>query len=293
MIRVAVTIAGGDRDCSSAVCTCGEAAGVIPPATYMWTGNERGILAGAGFARVDKRAAGRGDVAWRVGHTEIVLGRGMVGGARIDEVGGTHGPAPGDQTGREFAMGPWDPGAWDECWRYVGPATVAGIPVNEVMAQVMEHMIAHDESHGYSQDHRDGDGTRETVWIAWAGTPGPEPLVEDGWLGATSVARWQGEVGTTPDGEIWGQWSPNRWRYPAITCPIRYDAGTGSALVRAVQRRIGLEPDGVIGYWTVGTLQEWLDRRGHYIGAAGVDHVLGNATARAVQESINAGEWAA
>lgn len=293
MIRVAVTIAGGDRDCSSAVCTCGEAAGVIPPATYMWTGNERGILAGAGFARVDKWAAARGDVAWRVGHTEIVLGRGMVGGARIDEVGGTHGPTAGDQTGREFAMGPWDPGAWDECWRYVGTRTVGDIPIGEAMAQVMEHMIAHDESHGYSQDHRDGDGTRETVWLAWGGFPGVPAIEVDGWLGPRTIARWQDDMRTPHDGEIWGQWAPNRWRYPAITCPVRYDNGTGSALVRAVQEIIGLEPDGVIGYWFVGTLQEWLERRGHDIGPAGVDHILGNATARAVQESINAGEWAA
>lgn len=292
MIRVAVKIKGGDRDCSSAVCECGEVAGVIPPATHMWTGNERGILAGAGFVRVSKWAARRGDVAWRTGHTEIVLGRGMVGGARIDEVGGTHGPREGDQTGREVAQGPWDPDKWDECWRYVGTKTVAGIPVGEAMAQVMEHLIVHAE-HGYSQDHRDGDGTLETVWLAWGGPEEPEPLDVDGWLGAVTITRWQGDVGTVPDGEIWGQWAPNRWRYPAITCPVRYDNGTGSALVRAVQEIIGLEPDGVIGYWFVGTLQDWLDRRGHDIGPAGVDHILGNATARAVQESINAGEWAA
>lgn len=292
MIRVAVTIAGGDRDCSSAVGTCGEAAGVLVPGTYVWTGNERGVLMGAGFKRVDKWAARRGDVAWRTGHTEIVLGGGMVGGARIDEVGGTHGPAKGDQTGREVAQGPWDPSAWDEVWRYAGPRTVGGIPVGEAMAQVMEHMIVHDEAHGYSQDNRTGDGTREVVWLAWSGS-GREPLDVDGWLGRVTIGRWQEDVGTPADCEIWGQWRPNAWRYPAITCPVRYDEGTGSALVREVQRRVGVDPDGVIGYQLVGGLQEWLVRKGHDIGPAGVDHVLGNGTARAVQESINAGEWAA
>lgn len=290
MIRVAVTIAGGDRDCSSAVCECGEVAGVIPAGTYMWTGNERGILAGAGFARVSKWAARRGDVAWRTGHTELVLGRGMVGGARIDEVGGTHGPTPGDQTGRELAQGPWDPDAWDECWRYAGTRTVAGIPVGEAMAQVMEHLIVH-AAHGYSQDHRDGDGKRETIWLAWGGPEEPEPLAVDGWLGPTSVAYMQAAMGTPSDGEIWGQWAPNRWRYPCVTCPVRYDSGTGSELVRAMQRRLGIDPDGVMGYEFVGAVQGWLIDRGHDIGPAGVDHVMGTATGAALQESFNAGEW--
>ena len=224
MIRVAVKIKGGDRDCSSAVCECGEVAGVIPPATYMWTGNERGILAGAGFVRVSKWAARRGDVAWRTGHTEIVLSRGMVGGARIDEVGGTHGPREGDQTGREVAQGPWDPDKWDECWRYVGTKTVAGIPVGEAMAQVMEHLIVHAE-HGYSQDHRDGDGTLETVWLAWGGPEEPEPLDVDGWLGASTITRCRATSAPSPTARYGASGRPTAGAIP----PSRARSATTTA----------------------------------------------------------------
>ena len=171
MIRTArVRFPTGDADCSSLVKRILAALWLVSWDAYMWTGNERQILATAGFERRNKWSPERGDVLWREGHTEVYLGDGLCGGARIDESGTVYGIVPGDQTGREVASGPYEPTRWEELWRYVGDADVDGIPVPEAVAQLMEHAIDHDASHGYSQANRDGDGGWEDVTL-WTEEP--------------------------------------------------------------------------------------------------------------------------
>ena len=291
MTSVTVTIRGGDRDCSSAVGTCLEAVGLLPPETYVWTGNERGLLKMCGYVQVNLASPERGDVLWREGHTEMYLGDGMQGGARIDETGGVHGPAKGDQTGNEIGRSPYDLGywKWESAWRYFGTKTCGGIPIAEATAQVMDHLIDH-AAHGYSQDHRDGDGTTETITLTWG--EGRVPLTIDGWVGLNTVRYLQEDMGTPVDGLITGQYSPNKVWYPAIVA-VRYDRGTGSTLVRAMQRRMSLKPDGVMGYDFTGGLQALLRRWGYDIGRYGVDHDFYRDSGRALQRSINDGMWRA
>lgn len=290
MPRVVVEIAGLDRDCSSAILTCLSACGLIPASTHMWTGNERELLKECGYVQVNLRNLKRGDILWKTGHTEMYLGNGLQGGARIDENGGTHGYTAGDQTGNEIGRSAFDQDywKWESAWRYFGTRTVGGIPVEEATAQVMDHLIDH-SAHGYSQDNRDGGGT-ERITLSWEGEPMPKPMLDvDGWLGHDTIWGWQEAMHTPLDGEIWGQWLPNAKRYPAITCKVLYDYGSGSSLVRAVQKRLGVTPDGVIGYIFVGKLQERLKKWGYDIGD--VDNVLGRKTGRGVQQSINDGRW--
>ena len=166
LVTATVRFRGGDADCSSLVKRILAALWLVSDDTWMWTGNERPILAAAGFERRNKWSPVRGDVLWRDGHTEVYLGDGLCGGARIDEVGGVTGPRAGDQTGREVASGPYDAGRWEECWRYCGDEDVGGIPIAECVAQLMEHAIEHD-THGYSQTNREGDGTWEDVELHW------------------------------------------------------------------------------------------------------------------------------
>ena len=166
LVTSKVRFRGGDADCSSLFKRILAALWLVSDDTWMWTGNERPILASAGFERRNKWAPVRGDVLWRDGHTEVYLGGGICGGARIDELGGVTGPRAGDQTGREVASGPYDPDRWEECWRYCGDEDVDGIPIAECMAQLMEHAIEHD-AHGYSQTNREGDGTCEDVGLHW------------------------------------------------------------------------------------------------------------------------------
>lgn len=137
--------------------------------------------------------------------------------------------------------------------------------------------------------------TREE-WGAMAGggkapepTP-PEPLEVDGRAGTLTVSAWQRAMGTMVDGVITGQpdsvmrWQPN-------LLAVRYSPGAirGSELVRAVQRKLGVDVDGIMGPGTIGGLQMYLRGLGHY--DEGIDGVFGPATARGLQESLNAGEW--
>lgn len=290
MPRVVVKIAGLDRDCSSAILTCLSACGLLPGTTYMWTGNEREILKECGYVRVNLNNLKRGDILWKTGHTEMYLGNGLQGGARIDEQGGTHGYTQGDQTGNEIGRSAFDQSywKWESAWRYFGTRTVGGIPVEEATAQVMDHLIDHN-AHGYSQDNRDGGGT-ERITLSWEGEPMPKPMLDvDGWVGHDTIWAWQEAMRTPLDGEIWGQWLPNAYRFPAVTCKVLYDYGSGSSLVRAVQKRLGVTSDGVIGYIFVGKLQERLKKWGYDIGD--VDNLLGRKTGRGIQQSINDGRW--
>jgi hypothetical protein len=66
---------------------CYRAVGVLPYGSYMFTGNEVELLTANGFAIRSLSSPQMGDVLWREGHTEIYLGNGMQGGARISEHG--------------------------------------------------------------------------------------------------------------------------------------------------------------------------------------------------------------
>jgi len=162
-----VYIHGGDYDCSEAVRMCYRAVGVLPYGSYMWTGNEVELLEEHDFIEVGLFEKLPGDVLWKPGHTEMYLGDGMQGGARIAENGGTTGKK-GDQTGNEICRSKFDQSywKWQKCLRYVGGVTVNGIPANVAAVQVMNHLIDH-SAHGYSQPNRAGDGTLEAVTIKW------------------------------------------------------------------------------------------------------------------------------
>ena len=124
-----VTIATGDRDCSSAVCDAWERAlpGSTGGATY--TGNMRRGFTESGCFTWHPWGDGyqpkRGDVYLNeTHHTEMYLGGGKMGGFNISETGGIDG-AEGDQTGRESRIKDvyvYSHG-WDGILAYVGPET--------------------------------------------------------------------------------------------------------------------------------------------------------------------------
>lgn len=121
-----VSVHGGDYDCSEAVRSCVAALGLIAwdyAESYMWTGNERGLLAKAGFVQINPASARIGDILWTPGHTEMVVG-GYGGklyqaGFRIAETGGIDG-AKGDQTGKEATYSAYKPHQWTVALRYAG-----------------------------------------------------------------------------------------------------------------------------------------------------------------------------
>lgn len=114
-------------------------------------------------------------------------------------------------------------------------------------------------------------------------------LEVDGWAGPCTVTEWQTQMGTPVDGDVSGQYADNRKYFEGLTA-VTYGA-TGSALVRRVQVVVGAERDGIWGMETSTKLQQWLISKGYSCGDAGADGYFGHESAKALQRSLNAGEW--
>ena len=127
----------GDYDCSSAVITAWELAGVpVKSRGATYTGNMYPVFLACGFRDVTARVslpdgAGlqRGDVLLnRARHTALFCGGGMEVEASINEMGTATGGAPGDQTGREFLVRSYRNYPWDCVLRYFGGEDEPEIP---------------------------------------------------------------------------------------------------------------------------------------------------------------------
>lgn len=120
---------GPDYDCSSAVISAWELAGVpVKTKGATYTGNMRGVFLRCGFedvtAGVDLSTGTglqRGDVLLNIlHHTAMYCGNGMEVESSINENGGVTGGQSGDQTGREFLVRPYRNYPWDCVLRYMG-----------------------------------------------------------------------------------------------------------------------------------------------------------------------------
>lgn len=118
----------GDYDCSAAVITACEQAGIplkTNGATY--TGNIIPAAAKCGFVDVTAKVnlatgAGlvRGDILLKPGkHVAMFCGNGKEVEASINELGKATGGKPGDQTGREFLIRSYRNYPWTNILRYV------------------------------------------------------------------------------------------------------------------------------------------------------------------------------
>lgn len=116
-----------------------------------------------------------------------------------------------------------------------------------------------------------------------------QTLEIDGYIGPKSVAEWQRQCGTTVDGVVSGQLWECCESYPRLTS-VTYD-GNGSELMKAVQKTVGVpNPTGIIAGGTICMLQGWLVLRGYSCSADRAGQ-LGEATAKALQKSLNDGVW--
>ncbi|KAE8127282.1 NlpC/P60 family protein [Bifidobacterium tibiigranuli] len=114
-------------------------------------------------------------------------------------------------------------------------------------------------------------------------TPTPTPaasnkLTVDGDCGPATVRRWQQVMGTTADGVISGQLHPDGTYARPNLYAVAYGPG-GSDLIRAVQRRLGLTADGLMGPGTIKAIQR-------HLGVT-PDGSFGPATVRALQSRLN------
>lgn len=119
---------GPDYDCSSAVISAWEAAGVpVRQKGATYTGNMLQVFTENGFSVVPRinfaTGAGlqRGDVLLNtVHHTAMYCGNGKEVEASINEKGTAHGGKPGDQTGKEFLIRSYRNYPWEYALRYTG-----------------------------------------------------------------------------------------------------------------------------------------------------------------------------
>lgn len=116
-------------------------------------------------------------------------------------------------------------------------------------------------------------------------TPTPAPkkkLVEDGIFGYLSTLAMQKWLGTYEDGEISNQLSYLKQYYPAITT-VTFGGG-GSPCIMALQRRLKVEEDGLLGQETVKAWQKFLNKNGAKLV---VDGYFGEESAKAMQKYLN------
>ncbi len=119
----------GDYDCSAAVITAFEQAGVpVKSKGATYTGNMLQVFKQCGFQDVTGKinlatGAGlqRGDVLLNtVHHTALYCGNGKEVEASINEKGTATGGKPGDQTGKEFLIRSYRNYPWTHVLRYTG-----------------------------------------------------------------------------------------------------------------------------------------------------------------------------
>ena len=205
---------GPDYDCSSAVISAWELAGVpVKTNGATYTGNMRGVFLRCGFEDVTvgvtlETGAGlqRGDVLLNVQHhTAIYCGNGMEVEASINELGGATGGQTGDQTGGEFKVRSYRNYPWNCVLRYTGGSTTPTKPDgggSEVNIPVLKKgskgksvkslqilLIGYGYSCGsYGADGDFGSGTNAAV-MKYQGDNG---LTEDGIAGPQTMSKLLG-----------------------------------------------------------------------------------------------------
>lgn len=122
----------GDFDCSSAVISAWELAGVpVKTNGATYTGNMYSVFLQCGFEDVTDKVEltygsglQRGDVLLNhVNHTAIYIGGGRTAEASINELGTITGGKPGDQFGAEFLLRLYRNYPWDVVLRYTGKSS--------------------------------------------------------------------------------------------------------------------------------------------------------------------------
>ena len=87
-------------------------------------------------------------------------------------------------------------------------------------------------------------------------------LTIDGYWGPATIKRLQQIFGTTQDGVISNQYSSEKTRNPGLAAATGWEWKTkpsgNSALIKAIQKKVGATQDGHIGKNTIKAMQKWL-----------------------------------
>lgn len=197
---------GPDYDCSSAVISVWELAGIpVKTSGASYTGNMRGVFLRCGFTDVTQtvdldtgEGLIRGDVLLNhQHHTAMYCGGGMEVEASINENGGVTGGLSGDQTGREFLVRTYRNYPWDCVLRYTGE-TVPDMPAKPAHYYTIKLPLLK-------------PGMEDTAVVTvqqLLADRGYEPGGADGIMGEATVRAvqaFQEAAGLLADGEVGGE----------------------------------------------------------------------------------------
>lgn len=199
------------------------------------------------------------------------------------------------------------------------PADISTCQPGDILLNDVHHVCAVISGHGWgatiaqasidengrASGGQSGEQANETntkpVYEYWAGWDcilrytGADEVVPDGkldvdgYIGPLTVTEWQKQLKLKETGCVSGQLKECQSSYPNLAA-VTFE-GTGCELMRKVQEILGVpNPTGVIASGTVSMLQGWLYLHG-YSCAADRAGLLGEATARALQRSLNDEAW--
>ncbi|MDB1874229.1 hypothetical protein PMX38_08170, partial [Collinsella aerofaciens] len=263
-----VTIAGGDRDCSSAVVTALRAVGVNTfGASYTGNMREQLLKTGLfGWRKMGVKSAQRGDIYLNEKcHTAVCVS--PYGSARGDLLAqfsisekGTVTGTKGDQTGRESNIKAYYSYPWNGTLYWLGD----GKTLNGSNTEVADNTVP--------------------------------SLGDTRYFGPKMAKELQRQLGTTADGVISGQWPANeRYLWACDRGVIEYvKGGVGSNAVRALQDKVGCKVYPVVGgvqarqmgSGTVFKHQQWLIAQGISCGSSGADGYQGRDTNVAIGQAL-------
>lgn len=177
---------------------------------------------------------------------------------------------------------PWHGGKFNEAMRqYTSEGVLAGY------AGRLDLDIFYGDATAWDAYARGGVGSAATV------KPAPKPsapapaartirpvLAVDAYIGRETVSQWQRVMGTPVDGVISGQY--NVWYRPRLMA-VTHRNHRGSALVCAIQRKYGLRQTGLLDRRTIRYIQRDV--------GANPDGILGWDTARKIQIRLNTGRF--
>lgn len=133
------------------------------------------------------------------------------------------------------------------------------------------------KTHGLTVDGLAGPLTQ----AALSGTSSTSKIAVDGYAGSATIALWQQVMGTNTDGVVSGQYLPRGYTRAGLES-VTY-GGTGSQLITAVQRKLGVRADGLLGPATIKAIQR-------HLGVSADGH-FGHATVKALQTRLNTGKF--
>lgn len=115
--------------------------------------------------------------------------------------------------------------------------------------------------------------------------PSKPTIEEDGYWGINCTKASQRFLGTPVDGEVDGQYSPNKKYLPNATSGWHFASkAKGSTMIKALQRIVGVKADGIAGKGTIIALQKFLNKKGYKLT---VDGIMGKSTVKAWQDYLN------